>query len=54
VLGWACGEQDRNDMESSKDPKEGRDTAVATGVDDGIKPARVQENLEIVKKEKKR
>jgi hypothetical protein len=38
-------------MESSKDPKEGRDTAVAAGVDDTIKPARVQENLEIVKKE---
>jgi hypothetical protein len=38
-----AGEQDRNDMESSKAPKEGRDTAVATGVDDGIKPARVQE-----------
>ncbi len=33
-------------MESSKDPKEGRDTAGATGVDDAIKSVRVQENLE--------
>jgi hypothetical protein len=48
------GEENRNDMESSKDPKGGCDTAVATGVDDGIKPARVQENFEIVKKEKNR
>src|SRR5215212_24110 len=39
-------------MESSKDPKEGRDTAGATGVDDAIKSARVQENLETQTNEK--
>jgi hypothetical protein len=46
VLGWACGEQEGKAMESSKGPKEGRDTAGATGIDDAIKSARVQENLE--------
>jgi hypothetical protein len=40
-------------MESSKDPKEGRDTAGATGVDDAIKSVRVQENLETQTNDKK-
>ncbi len=46
MLGWACGEQEGKAIESSKDPKEGRDTAGATGGDDAIKSVRVQENLE--------
>ena len=39
-------------MESSKGPKEGRDTAGATGVDDTIKSVRVQENLQTHTNEK--